>query len=123
MWPFKKKVKPYFKTTSLQVGDYCVCINDEPHTDTHQKLLAKGDVYRVRKIVIDRNGGPNGFGGPFISLENIHPAHDSMWSCARFEKVMPSEKKSDILEQVMLPADGWDEVKERKEAKKLVKAK
>ena len=113
MWPFTKKVPPAppppeppvlnFGTTDLQVGDECVCVDDEPHRETHQKLLTVGRTYKVRDVTIARPGDrvPGPYGGPWIKVEGVLPIGDSGWLCRRFKKV----KKETIIEQVSVPAD------------------
>lgn len=115
MWPFRRKpptptVTPTrYGTTALQTGDDCVCVSDNPHSFTHQKLLTKGAKYVVREVALGRN--PNGYGGPFVKLVGIVPINDESWDADRFEKVV----KKTILDKVSEPA-GLDVEKEREGA-------
>ena len=129
MWPFKKQPPPtappsspppptpYFGTTTLQVGDECVCINDEEHRNTHQKLLVRGQVYKVRDVhIVDAKHGMarDGYSGPWIRVEGITPINDASWFCRRFQKV--TRQASSIIAKVSEPAPGLDVEKEKVDA-------
>lgn len=116
MWPFKKPPPPppappvRYGTTTLQVGDECVCVDDASHAATRQKLLTRGCRYIVRSVDCEGTT-PNGYGGPFVRLVGLNPTNDSKWDCRRFEKVI----KNSIIERVKADA-GLDVEKEREGA-------
>ena len=120
MWPFKKpkptpkpscdgsndSKKTWFAPTSLQIGDDCICVCDDPHSTTHQTLLVLGKQYKVRDIQVAGIGGcdaetKTGFGGPWVKVIGVTPIKDCAWTASRFEKVV----KTSILTQVMEPVD------------------
>ena len=107
MWPFRNK-PPIIRygVTTLQVGDECICVDDSPHTETHQKLLAKGQRYTVSLVEVN-DGTKHGYGGPFITLRGINPAGNLNWNCKRFEKAI--NRTSDIIAKVSEPIPGLKE--------------
>lgn len=116
MWPFKRKPPPTrYTPIDYQAGDKVVCVNDSPHTGTHQALLSVGHVYEVRDVRTDLI--VDGFGGPFAQLVGVIPARDLPWAGRRFRKVLSVTKKQNITEQVMQAAFTPAEVvRERAEA-------
>jgi hypothetical protein len=118
--PTSPEPPKYFITTELQIGDHCVCVDDRPNTFSHQKLLSKGKVYKVERVCVSGNSSnvpftKEGFGGPYIAVEGIHPSNNGLWACDRFEKVVKPEKKTSVEDWVKEPT-GLDLKKTKEEA-------